>query len=138
MKALHVTFQTLLGVSKRSEPEARGNCFSVAVEGNTFDGLRVCNFNLENLEALIEKGLTWPIDIEPLGERNALIMDGRIGERWYDDRYCEICTPQTLLPSNQLAKRRRDVLRGQRVEHPAGKSGLTMVSLKFGVQPEFP
>jgi hypothetical protein len=109
----------------------------VKVEGERYER-RISNFNLENLEALIEKGLTWPIEIEPLGERNALIMDKRIGERWYDNRYCEICTPEAHLPSNQLAVRRREVLRGRQVEHPAGKEGLKMVTYKFGVQPEFP
>lgn len=116
MKATEITSTTLVGVGRQERPQQRGNCFSVKVEGEQYER-RISNFNLENLEALIEKGLTWPIEVEPLGECNALVMDARIGERWYDQRYCEICTPRTLLPSNQIAAHQRKILRCEITEH---------------------
>jgi hypothetical protein len=110
MKALQIAGSTCVGHPKRQQPEPFGNCFTVKADDGKY--YRIANFNLENLEALIEKGLTWPIALKPLGERNALIHDPRIGERWFDRAYCEICTPHAFLPAPQIDRRERDALRG--------------------------
>lgn len=130
MKALQITWSTCVGVSRHERPQPHGNCFSVlADDGKDY---RVANFNLENLEALIVKGLTWPIPIKALDERNALIHDPRIAERWYDSEYCEICTPRELLPAPQIDRREREILRGAVEEH------ATFTLRRLCVPVEFP
>lgn len=114
MKALGITRSTCVGMPDRNEPENHGNCFGVKADNGA--SYNIANFNLENLEALLRKGLTWPIEIKALGDRNALIHDPRIGERWYQNEYCEICTPRKLLPAPQLDRREREILRGAIVE----------------------
>lgn len=114
MNALEITESTCVGHGGE-RPQERGNCFSVrADDGKHY---RIANFNLENLEALVEKGLKWPIPLKPLSERTALIHDPRIGERWYQNRYCEICTPRKFWPPQQLDARERQVARGEIIEH---------------------
>lgn len=130
MKALSITHATCVGVPDRDEPQNHGNCFGVrADDGKSY---RISNFNLENLEALMRKGLTWPIDIKALGDGNALIHDPRIGERWYQNEYCEICTPRALLPSPQLDRREREKLRG------AIQELASCEIRRYGVKAEFP
>jgi hypothetical protein len=113
MKALEIGSVTLVGVYGEP-PHEHGNCFDVKCD----DGLwrRVLNFNHENLEALEKVGLTWPIECEVLSERTVVIMDPRIGERWYQQYYCTVCTPQNLLPITQRQRQLRDIARGLRVE----------------------
>lgn len=89
VKALSVTSHTLVGVSRAERPQPHGNCFSVLTDADGTER-RVLNFNYENLQALGKAGLTWPIAVEPLGDRCVVIMDGRIGERWYDREYCTL------------------------------------------------
>lgn len=113
MKALTVTEHTLVGVMG-DPPHPHGNCFSVKCDDGKY--YRVVNFNLENVEALVEQGLKWPIECQAIGERHVVFMDGRIGERWYQDRYCEICCPRVLLPVTQRQRHEREIARGQRVE----------------------
>lgn len=114
MKALCITEHTLIGTSDE-RPSFSGNCFSVKADDGKY--YRIVNFNMENLEALIELGLKWPIECEALADgRCAAVMDGRIGERWYSDRYCEICCPEELLPITQLQRHKRECARGARVE----------------------
>jgi hypothetical protein len=110
MNAIQIAGSTCVGVSSHDRPQPWGNCFSVKADDGKY--YQIANFNLENLEALIEKGLAWPIALKSLGERHALIHDSRIGERWYDKEYCEICTPQRFWPAPQVDKREREVLRG--------------------------
>lgn len=129
MKALEITEHTLVGASG-PRPSHMGNCFSVKCDDGKY--YRILNFNLENLEALLEKGLTWPIECEALSGRSAVFMDGRIGERWYDDRYCEVCTPDSLLPITQKQRHKREIARGARVE------GNGYVSYHFDKKAEFP
>lgn len=129
MKALSITHSTCVGVPDRDEPQNHGNCFGVrADDGKSY---RVANFNLENLEALQRKGLAWPIELKALNEHTALIHDPRIGERWYQNEYCEICTPRALLPAPQLDRRERERLRG------AIQSFETFELRRYGVRTEF-
>ena len=113
MKAISVTSHTL-NCPDDERPASYGSCFSVMCD----DGkeYRVVNFVYENLKALEEQGLKWPLDVESLGSRNVVLMDGRIGERWYQQRYCEVCTPQSLLPITQRQRHQRDMARGRRIE----------------------
>jgi hypothetical protein len=126
MKAFEVGSVTMVGVWGKP-PHEHGNCFDVKCD----DGIwrRVLNFNHENLEALEKLGLTWPIQCEALSERTVVLMDPRIGERWYQRYFCEVCTPCDLLPINQRQRQLRDIARGLRVEgehfitlHMVGKS----------------
>jgi hypothetical protein len=113
MKATEVGSVTLVGTSDE-RPSQWGNCFTVKCDDGKW--YRIVNFNHENLEALEKMGLTWPIECEALSDRVAVIMDGRIGERWYQDRYCEVCTPRDLLPITQRQRHARDIARGRREE----------------------
>ena len=128
MKALYINGHTLIGVSG-DPPHDHGNCFDVKADDGEY--YKIVNFNLENLEALIDLGLKWPIELKALGERTATIYDPRIGERWYQKRYCEICTPHALLPAPQLDAQEREVLRGRRIE------GNGYVQYNLTVEPEF-
>jgi hypothetical protein len=113
MKALHIESHTLIGPDSEL-PASYGNCFSIIAEdGNRY---AVVNFIYENIKALEKSGLTWPLEIEPLSKWIAVLMDPRIGERWYQDRYCEVCTPASLLPIVQRQRHQRDIARGRRVE----------------------
>lgn len=115
INAVSITSQTLVGVSG-TPPFKRGNCFSVLAEGGEKE-YRVVNFCLENLEALMWKGLSWPIKILPISEQITIIHDKRIGDQWYMDRFCEVCCPEELLPLLQQAKLNRMDLRGERTKH---------------------
>lgn len=117
--------QTLVGVGREERPSERGNCFGVFRQKVTRDDIiggqvqeyRIVNFNVENLNALMDLGLTWPIQCKLLAGNKAVIHDPRIGERWYDKQWCEVCCPQSLLPIPQRQAQERDVMSGNRVEH---------------------
>lgn len=128
MKALKITSYTLVCTDDQ-RPQQNGNCFSIKTE----DGqeYRVVNFNYENLKALEKLGLTWPVEFEPLGTRCAIIMDPRIGERWYNYSYCEICCPRDLLPITQKQRHLRDIARGIRKELPGATAFYLTVKAEF-------
>lgn len=111
--ATAVTECTCIG-GMGSYPYLRGNCFSV----ETDDGknYRIVNFVLENLEHLLNNGLTWPVKIRVLAGRTAVVCDGRIAERAYQTDFCEICCPAELLPTPQRLRHLRDIERGLREE----------------------
>lgn len=113
MKALRVSSHTLVGVGGEP-PYSHGNCFSV--EADDGKHYHVVNFIYENIEALEEVGLKFPLDIESLADGVAILMDPRIGERWYRDTFCEVCCPRDLLPVTQRQRHKRDIARGRRVE----------------------
>ena len=131
--------QTLVGGGKKERPDSSGNCFSVHVNEVTredfiagkVDEYRIVNFNVENLNALLKLGLKWPIQCKFLGGRTAIIHDPRIGERWYDKRFCEVCCPKEFLPVPQLQSQEREVMRGFRKEHEK------YVELNLGGKAEF-
>ena len=112
-QADRITSYTLVGTFG-VRPSDSGNCFSVkSTDGRNF---RIVNFNLENLEVLQEKGLKFPIQCKAIGNGIGIVHDGRIGERWYCGRFCEICCPKPLLPITQIQCHERAVMRGERVE----------------------
>lgn len=90
MKAHVITQCTLVGY-QGPFPRKRGNCFSVEVDGS--GDYRIVNFGAENLDELVRRGvLSWPVEIKPLSEREAVIADARIPAEWYSD-YCPTCWP---------------------------------------------
>lgn len=98
MKATKITQYTLVGYGGGKYPISGygGNCFSVAIEGDERE-YRIVNFGMENLKQLVRQGeVSWPIEIEPLDERRAVVTDARIPKDWYAEHYCFICTPKSL------------------------------------------
>lgn len=92
MKALAMSAQTMVGYGG-DFPRSKGNCFSMVVE-NSLVGFHAVNFNAENLLELIKRGVVdWPIEISPLTEGHALIVDERIPQEWYKEEkdWCTIC-----------------------------------------------
>ena len=109
--AVAITGQTLLG-SSGDFPRSLGNCFDVEdAKGREW---RVVNFSVENLKHLLEQGLKWPVAAEEICKGRAVINDSRIGERWYDREFCEVCCPESLLPLPQQLEHEREIARGQR------------------------
>jgi hypothetical protein len=101
------------------------------VTGDDGQEYRIVNFGYENMQELQRRGLTWPVTCKVIGGRTAVINDARIGDRWYDNRYCEVCCPQDLLPPQQLLQHERAIERGDRKEH----DGFTQI--KLGSSAEF-
>ena len=112
MNAMRITGYTLVGVGPGERPQDSGNCFSV--EGDDGKRYGIVNFNLENMEALNALGLKWPVACKVLKGHIAIIHEPRIGERWYEKRYCTVCCPEDLLPITQLQEIERDEMRGRR------------------------
>jgi len=121
--------QRLVGVDMSSYPIKKGNCFDVKV-GEEYVG--IVNFGAENLRELVKRGLTWPIKIKRLASNVGLIVDERIPDHWYQDRYCEVCTPEAFLNHFQLMRRERAVARGDREILPGG-----YVRSRIGPNPVF-
>lgn len=94
-----ITFQTLVGFSSSDFPKANGNCFSMSTA--SYPDVRIVNFNVENMEELIRRGLQLPVKIRLLSPKIGLINDERISNKWYDKRVCETCCPRSLLPYTQ-------------------------------------
>ena len=88
MNGLRITSQTLM-VADNTIPHRSGNCFSVLADNGK--DYRIVNFKLENLLELLQRGLTYPIEIERIGGGAAVIKDDRIGGAWYTEHYCPIC-----------------------------------------------
>lgn len=138
-KAHSLGSQTLVGVWEKKRPHSQGNCFSVFLTETSREDIisgraleyKIVNFNVENLEALIKLGLTWPIQCKLLAGRTAILHDPRIGERWYDDHFCEVCCPRALLPTPQLQRHEREIMRGARQEHDG------FIQINFGKKAEF-
>ena len=112
LKATGVAGYSLLGCDELL-PHKRGNCFSVEAEGGNY---RIVNFVHENLEELIEAGLTYPIGIRVLAGNIAVIHDKRIPSEWYRSEFCEVCCPRSLLPLPQTLRQEREVRQGVRME----------------------
>lgn len=111
--ALHTTSQTLVGVHGKF-PYEHGNCFSVAAsDGQQY---RIVNFVVENLEGLQQYGIKAPWKIRPIGSGCAVIVDSRIPDVCFTNRFCESCTPKELLPYPQRLRIERAIDNGSRVE----------------------
>jgi len=123
MKATAITSHTLVGIQKSDFPLKRGNCFSMRTQDN--DEYRIVNFSVENLEWLMERGLTFPIEIDPLDaiHHAAVIIDPRIPDEFFDMTFCEVCCPKELLPQPQKLRIARQVKQGFRIEEQGGKFG---------------
>lgn len=126
--ATEITSCTLISPD-RSIPHKRGNCFSVKAGSGEY---RIVNFNKENLEYVLTK-IEWPIKIVAISGFKAIIHDERIPEKYYDTRYCEICCPESLLPSPQRYKYERQRLQKVRIEDPK----LGFVAINYNNSPDF-
>lgn len=108
MKATEITSLTLVG-GRGKFPYSHGNCFSLQTEKGE---LRVVNFVLENLEYLLEHGITFPLEVEQLSKSTCVLNDPRIPDSLYPNTFCEVCCPSNLLPLPQQLCRKRDIERG--------------------------
>lgn len=109
-----VTTTTLIGIDRTGPyPLKTGNCFSVMTEKN--EEYRIVNFNHENYREMLKRGIELPIRILPLSDKVAIVHDYRIPNDWYDEKWCEVCCPDHLLPINQRMKIRREYEGGIRI-----------------------
>lgn len=133
-------FRTMVGFGEGEPPYESGNCFGVyrqrVTRGDVLAGAveeyKIVNFNARNLDELIRLGLKWPIQCKLLAGRTAIIHDPRIGERWYQHRYCEVCCPARLLPVTQIQAHERAGMAGQRKDY------VDCVSIDLTIEREFP
>lgn len=125
--ATSVTTVTLVGFIKYSFPMKTDND----------EHYRIVNFNHENLEELLEKQMIeFPITIGVVGGNVAVILDSRIPDEWYSQKFCTTCTPMDLLPLPQRIKQLLDIDRGIREEREIEINGekLIMTSVKVNSQ----
>lgn len=112
VKAFAIGGRTCLG-SSGTFPREHGNCFDLLTENGK--SYRIVNFIAENFDYLRKKGLKWPVQMAILdGSNAAALNDPRIGDRWFQDRYCEVCCPTELLPLPQILRHRRMECWGER------------------------
>lgn len=122
-EAVNIGSTTLIGTSGEY-PRERGNCFSVSdADGKDY---RIVNFVYENLKHLITKGLTFPLQCEVLDKNIAVVNDHRIGDRWYQTRFCTVCCPDNLLTVPQQMQHRRHEALGSRKSN----GGYVMITPK--------
>lgn len=110
-----ITLVTCVGVLTKNFPISSGNCFSVVAENDK--SYRIVNFVHENMEELFRRGFKAPFKIAVIGKNTAIVHDERIPDRWYQDRYCEVCCPSELLPVNQRMAHLRHIECGYRTEY---------------------
>ena len=133
--ATSVTTVTLVGFINYGFPMENGNCFSMKTDND--EHYRIVNFNYENLEELLEKKvIEFPITIGIIGGNVAVILDSRIPNEWYSQKFCTTCTPMDLLPLPQRIKQLLDIDRGIREEREVEINGekLIMTSVKVNSQ----
>lgn len=127
--AIKVTTVTLVGFLYNDEyPHSHGNCFSVYTDDN--HEFRIVNFNHENFEEAIKRGVSFPIKIGILSQYIAIIHDERIPDNWYSNTFCTICCRDNLLPSLQKFAHDRQEKRGERIT----KDGI--IKIDFDKRPE--
>lgn len=133
LKATKITCVTLVGYFINEYPAKYGNCFSLSTKnGNDY---RIINFNYENLEELLRrKEIKFPITIIPLGDTSkAILADERIPNNWYNNSFCETCTPIELLPITQRLNQILDIKRGVREEKEIDINGKKMTLISVNV-----
>ncbi len=125
--AVEKGFQTTTGMH---------NCFDVVLAGGGY--LSIVNFYVEDLDALLKEGLTWPIAVQQLdkGCDVGIVSDLRIHDTKFRKTFCESCCPDYLLPLPQRLAHKRQEARGTRsVKVCLGKDGepdMTIVSDTIG------
>ncbi len=126
---------TCVGFLVENYPMEHGNCFTLIDE--YAKEYRIVNFAYENLDwALKNKKITFPIRIQPLSEKVALIDDIRIPSNWYGETYCEGCCPQELLTEPQKMEIERQKEREERIETKI-EGGLTAIKKYFSKHPKW-
>lgn len=113
--AFSVVSHTLLGVFKNEYPVLSGNCFAVeATDGQHYG---IVNFNLENWEEVLRRGIELPIQIAIVHKNVAIVHDERIPHEWYSEYWCELCCPDQFLPVTQKLRHDREIRSGFRTDH---------------------
>lgn len=134
LNGIEVGGSTLVGYLAREFPISGngGNCFTMILENGL--SLQILNFGLENLEELVRRGLTWPVKVIRISGDYGVVCDGRIGDRWYNQEPCSVCTPADLIPIPQRLKQLRRCERGVRKETPTTIRGrrTILVSEEIG------
>jgi hypothetical protein len=133
--ATSVTTVTLVGFIKNGFPMKRGNCFSMRTDND--EHYKIVNFNYENFEELLERNvIEFPVTIGVIKGNTAVMLDNRIPDEWYSDKFCTTCTPMDLLPLPQRIKQLLDIDRGVREEREIEINGkkLIMTSVKVNSQ----
>ena len=111
-KATGIGCVTLMGYVEKQFPMKDGNCFSVHT--STGEDYRIVNFNYENFKELLNnRGLTFPVKILPISEKQAIIYDERISAEWYSTHFCTVCCPEHLLPLPQRIQKMMKKRRGE-------------------------
>ena len=100
-------------------PLKGGNCFSLIDPNGKYHS--VVNFKAENLEEWVRRTGQTDIDVEciPKSDKIWMIVDKRIPQDWYSDRFCEVCTPYRMLPYEQ----RKDMFARSKVNQFRGPNG---------------
>jgi hypothetical protein len=137
LSAIKMGCQTLVGHLETDFPRERGNCFDLSVDGER--EYRIVNFNAENFQELLKRGLTYPIKIIQIAGHTAIIHDERIPHDWYQSRWCECCCPSELLPLTQQLKHHREELTGERKVFRGESLGMPcdMVRIDTSKAPKF-
>lgn len=140
-KIVDIKGQTLIGVLKDKYPISRGNCFTAVCDKGKFH--KIVNFNIENYE-YIYSYLNDHLKIRELlsGSEHSIsiIHDSRVPDEWYDDRFCEVCCPERLLPLPQRLAHERGVENGSRVEKDVNMNGIkfTAIQTNYSKYPQIP
>ena len=113
-------------------PRKYGNCFTILADGEYY---RILNFNYENLQHLIKTDVvSYPIQISILRDQFAVIVDPRIPDEYYRNKFCTSCTPEDLLPVPQRIHQILEVQRGNRKEIPFEMGSLKGKMIKTNVK----
>ena len=100
-------------------PIKGGNCFCLIDPNGKYHS--VVNFKAENLEEWMLRTGQTDIDVECIlkSDKIWMIVDKRIPQDWYSDRFCEVCTPYRMLPYEQ----RKEMFSRTKVHQCHGPNG---------------
>jgi hypothetical protein len=105
--------QTLVGSIGNTYPKSSGNCFGLIADKE----YRIGNMNVENLQYLIkEKIIDFPIEIDTLDDKRALITDEILPKDFIDKGVCTICFPYKYWTDEQKKIYEGRVASGEIVE----------------------
>ena len=121
LQATGIGSHTLVGFDdSKGYPLTQGNCFSVCTVEDRL--CRIVNFSHENFIEAVARGVKLPISIGIIGKNNgtgegyAIVHDKRISVDWYQQRWCEICCPEDLLPLPQRLAHALEIEQGVRIQ----------------------
>lgn len=101
----------LVGVRITKYPLVRGNCFRMYTKcGGHY---RILNFVYENLEYLLKNGLSYPIKIAVLNDREAVVHDERIPDNFYTKKLCNVCSSEEFKNNTDYLAYQRGIMSGR-------------------------